>query len=204
MIALQQPCFISLPSQTNQRVLIPGKAIALENNTQCTIEFEESIELATEGDVTLYAEWRAKFHQQAGKVIGPVEGAAKPTFNFSRAGEPVNCESRGCYRVSVVSQGYTGAVGPQKTTLLADVSVEGISVITPKPVKLGTMIEVAFRVEDVVIAGLLRVQGEKTLPDSRLRYGLYAFEKKSPIRKSLESLSAILQRGQLRRLARAA
>jgi hypothetical protein len=127
-----------------------------------------------------------------------------PAVELVLVGQPVNCEARGTYRVGVASQDIRLAAGKQVNCLLTDISAEGLSVITPQPLQVGTSIDVNLSVDGIYAFGPVRVQTEKKLPSGQLRYGLYAPEKKSQLRKSLETLSALLQRRQLRRMSRAA
>lgn len=202
MLSRNLSCFVSVPNPENRRVLVPGKVLEL-NGQAVAVEFDEALALAPGAEVLLFAEFRQKFHQQGATVVTLREGSAKPTVEFNLVGEPVNCEGRETYRVSAVAYTIPVTVG-KSIGQLADVSVDGLAVISPTPLQVGQTVQVKFVFDVFHFEGTLRVQTEKKLPSGKVRYGLFAAERKGPARRSLEAISAQLQRLQLRRLSRAA
>lgn len=203
MLAINTPCHIAIPNPENRRVLVPGKVLELPAG-RCVAAFEQPVTLPPGTETFLYAEWRGKFHQQAARVAAVRTEGPTPVLELERIGEPVNCESRGCYRVSVVSQELTVELGRIGPCLLADVSAEGVSIITPRRLQIGASVQMDLLEENVRATGSLRVQSEKELPGGKMRYGLHAPESRSMLRRSLEALSVLMQRRQLKRLAGAA
>lgn len=222
MLSVSAQCFVLIPNTQNSRVLHPGKVLSVAGNLTgaAVVQFEEDPGLAPDAEVVLCAEWKGKFHQQGARVksIAPptvaTAGTAsaaneapasaandKLTIEFQRSGEPVNCESRGIYRVSVATQEVRITVGKQLNCLLTDVSAEGISAIVNQPLKVGSTVEINISVESIFAQGVVRVQSEKQLAGGKLRYGFHAPEKKSQLRRSLESISNLMQRRQLRRMS---
>ncbi len=202
MLSTNSACFVSIPNPQNKRVLIPGRVSRLEEN-RAFADFDESIAVQDGSELTLYAEWRGKFYQQPARLVSRSTADGATIVEIERLGEPVNCESRSIYRVSVASQGLFAIVDRQSNCVLTDISSEGVSIIARKPLEVGRAVKVMFTVEGTKIDGELRVQTEKKLANGTLRYGLYAAEKRSALRKGLETLSIQLQRLQLRRLSAA-
>ncbi len=202
MLSINAACFVSIPNPQNKRVLIPGQVCRLDGS-HAFMTFETPLAIEDGSELTLYAEFRGKFYQQAARLIARVTSDGIATFEIDRLGEPVNCESRSIYRVSIASQGLFAIIDKQTNCLLTDISSEGLSVIAKKPLEVGRSVKVSFTLEGTTIDGELRVQTEKKLANGSLRYGLYATEKRSLVRKGLESLSIQLQRQQLRRLSAA-
>jgi len=202
MLNANVPCFISVPNPENKRVLIPGKVLQVSGEG-ISVQFEEPVNAAPGSEVTLFGELRGKFHQQPAKISAITSGGAKPVLQVTTTGEPVSAESRGAFRVSVVSQDLSLTVNNQPAKL-ADLSADGIAILSGKPLAVGTSVEIDLQIESIFAKGSLRVQTEKKTPGGQLRYGLYAAERKGPMRKSLEALTSLMQRRQLQRLARAA
>jgi len=66
------------------------------------------------------------------------------------------------------------------------------------------MVEIEFSVEGATLYGSLKVQTAQELSPTKTRYGLLAPEPKSTLRRSLERLSNMMQRYQLKRMSGAA
>ena len=197
------PAFMPIPNSNSKRVLIEGKVSAVDAGT-CSIEFETVAGLTPGGDVTLYAEVRGKFFQQAATVAGESYADGRTTVSFALVGEPVSAEQRGSFRTSAVMLDVPVGVDRITGCVLADVSPEGVAVISPKPLTLGAMVDVSLAVDGFVVSDRMKVQGAKVLPSGKLRFGLYVPGKGSPSRRTLEKLTGHLQRVQLRRLSGAA
>jgi hypothetical protein len=208
MLSNNTACFMSVPNPENKRMLVGGKtqpnAANVSGKNVFTIRFTEPVNMKAGADVTILADMRGKFHQQAGSLMRIEESGDQPLLLVQMTGEPVNCEARNCYRVSVAAQNINMTIDKQPNCTLADISSEGLAAITSQPLTVGTSVDVDLSVEGIYARGALRVQTEKKLPNGKIRYGLLAPERKSPIRKSLEALSSLMQRRQLQRMARAA
>lgn len=202
MLTPNAPCFLAVPNPENTRTLIPGK-VQQVNGQNCAVVFDEKVGVPAGAEVTLYADLHGKFHQQAAKVTALLASVPNPILQFTTVGEPVSAESRGAFRVGVVSQNITLTVG-KKQAILADISPDGMAIITDQPLTVGTSVDIDLKIESVFAKGSLRVQTEKKTPGGQLRYGLFAADRKGQMRKSLEALSALMQRRQLQRMARAA
>ena len=201
------PCLILVPNEKNNRVLIPGKVLELKGG-EVTVELEEPVSLKGGAHTSVFAEWLGRFFQQgitiaADDVTTSSESAATTIIRFTRVGEPISAESRGSYRVSIAAQELYAQVDEQRAHVV-DVSPEGCAVICAAPLVVGEMVEVSLAFADVQIAGSMKVQTVKQLRNGTQRFGLFAPDKKSKTRLSLQKLSALMQRLQLQRFAGAA
>ena len=208
MLSVGLSCLILLPNEQNKRLLIPGKVLELQGD-DAIVELEEPLGLEVGCETSAFAEWRGKFFQQ-GITIAPMivaEGAAPASPNivrFTRVGEAVSAESRGSYRVSVATCELFAHVGDQTRCHVVDISPEGCAVICSQPLTVGQTVEVGFSFDGMTVGGEMKVQTVKELRNGKLRFGLFAHDKKSTSRKALQNLSIIMQRLQLKRLAGAA
>ncbi|HEY1629553.1 MAG TPA: PilZ domain-containing protein, partial [Tepidisphaeraceae bacterium] len=169
---------------------------------------EEPIALADGTNTSVFAEWLGRFFQQGIQIIADnvVAGAAPVAttmIRFTRVGEPVSAESRGSYRVGVAAQQVYALVDEQRCQVV-DLSPEGCAVISVKPLTVGGMVDVSLTFEGVEVAGPMKVQTVKILRNGSQRFGLFATDKKSKTRASLQKLSSLMQRMQLKRFAGAA
>lgn len=201
MLSLIQPVFLAIPNPQNQRILHEGKVLELDGR-RVVIEFAD---LATppQGEVLLFADVRGKFHQQ-GATVTVVRQTAPLQIEFHTVGDPVSAESRGSHRTSVIAMNIPVRIDKIAGCLLADVSPEGVGVICPKSLTIGTTVHVSLQCQGIAIDCPLRVQTVKILPSGKLRFGLYLAEKRSPARVQLQNLAGLMQRLQLKRLSGAA
>jgi hypothetical protein len=196
-------CFLLVATPSNKRLLKAGRLLQIGADN-LVIEFEDLLLPPVDADVTLLAHVRGKFFQQAAKVVAHRPVAAKPTAEFKTIGEAISAEQRGSYRISVINAEIHARVGRLTQCPVADVSPEGLSVICGQQLEIGGSVEVEFMAEGIIISGTFRVQSVKPLSPSQNRYGLFAPDKQSDTRRSLEKLSGIMQRYQLKRLSGAA
>ena len=203
MFKLAAPAFLAVPNADNKRVLVEGTAMQVAADS-CAIAFEAVAGLAVGTEVTLFAEVRGKFFQQAAAVSGEVFECGRTTLAFALVGEPVSAEQRGSFRTGCVMLGVPVGVDRIAGCTLADVSPEGVAVISPKPLTVGQTVDVTLEAEGFRVVERMRVQGLKVLPSGKLRFGLLLPGKTSPGRRTLEKLSGHLQRLQLKRLSGAA
>ncbi len=203
MLSKSQPAFLSIPNAANKRILHEGRVSSLEGQ-QVTIEFEEQLAPSTGAEVMLFAEIKNKFFQQGAKIVSVTPEASKVVIVFETSGDPVSAEQRGSFRTSVVAWKVPVRVDSNVGCMLADVSPEGIGVITPKPLTVGTTVEVHLEIEGIKLSGQLRVQTAKILPNGKLRFGLFVPDRRSNMRPVLQKLNSFAQRVQLKRLSGAA
>jgi hypothetical protein len=201
------PCLILIPNEQNTRVLIPGKVLELKGS-DVMVELDESVSLKGGTHTSVFAEWLGRFFQQgitisADDVITSAESAVSTIIRFKRVGEPISAESRGSYRVGVAAQELYALVDEQRCHVV-DISPEGCAVICAQPLTVGDVVNVSLSCEGVQIVGTMKVQTVKELRNGTLRFGLFAPDKKSKTRSSLQKLSALMQRMQLQRFAGAA
>ena len=203
MFKTTAPAFLAVPNPQNKRVLVEGRTTAVEP-AAVSIEFEHIAGLPPGEDVTLFAEVRGKFFQQGAKVGAETFENGHTTVAFELVGEPVSAEQRGSYRTSAVTLNVPIGVDRLAGCLLADVSPEGVGVITPKPLTVGAMVDVVLEVEPFRVTEKMKVQTAKLLPSGKMRFGLFVPGRGSPSRNTLQKLASHLQRVQLKRLSGAA
>lgn len=203
MFKLATPAFLAVPNADNKRVLVEGATVRVADGT-CAIAFEAVAGLVTGTEVTLFAEVRGKFFQQGATVAGESYDGGKTTVTFTLIGEAVSAEQRGSFRTGCVMLGVPVGVDHLAGCTLADVSPEGVAVISPKPLTVGQTVSVTLEAEGFRLIERMKVQGQKVLPSGKLRFGLLLPGKTSPGRRTLEKLSGHLQRLQLKRLSGAA
>ncbi|MDB5327770.1 MAG: hypothetical protein JWM57_3339 [Phycisphaerales bacterium] len=204
MLKLNTAAFLAIPNENNKRVLSEGKVRAIEGVTSCQLDFEQVAGLAVGTEVTLFAETRGKFFQQGATVAGETFENGITTIAFALVGEPVSAEQRGSFRTTAVMLNLPVGVDRVAGCILADVSPEGVGVISPKPLVVGSTVDVNLQMEAFSVVEKMKVQGVKALPSGKLRFGLYIPGKNTPSRRTLEKMASHLQRVQLRRLAGAA
>ena len=197
------PAFLSVPNNHIKRVLIEGKVHSVDG-PQCVIAFDQVAGLAMGMDVTLYADVRGKFFQQAAKVVSESAAEGSVLIVFETIGDPVSAEQRGSYRTITVLLDYPVQVDRIAGCTLADVSPEGVGIITPKPLTVGSLVDVNLQVENQTVTERMKVQGLKILPNGKMRFGLFIPSKSSPSRAKLQKIATYFQRVQLRRLSGAA
>ena len=203
MLSKSSPVYLSIPNAQNKRVLHEGRVVDLDG-PRVVIEFDEALTPSEGTEVMLFAEVRGKFFQQGAKVTQERQDTPRTTIEFHTMGDPVSAEQRGSYRTSVVSWKIPVKVDRIAGCTLADISPEGVGVITPKQLTIGTTVEISFDFDGHAISGKFRVQSVKILPSGTLRFGLHVPERRDPMRVRLQQLASHAQRVQLRRLSGAA
>lgn len=204
MLKNNAPCFIATPPVTDEQRTLVSATVQQTQGESATIQTSDAIEIRPGSELVVFAEFSGKLHQQPAKVT-TVDSPAARTIGIKLVGEPVNCDFRGSYRVSVASGNIPVVVGKQPNCTVADISPEGVAVITSSPLTVGQTVDIDLSIESIYARGTLHVVAEKKLEGGKFRYGLRAgAEKKSGIRKSLEALTNLLHRRQIQRLARAA
>ena len=210
MLTTNAAAFLAVPNEKNDRVLIECKTI-LSDGKRCVLQFEALPAVAAGADVSLFAEVRGKFFQQAARVtVAPVvpadvaDVASATQVEFELIGDAVSAEQRGSYRTAAVMLGIPVAVDRIAGCILADISPEGVGIIAPRPLTIGTMVDVALEIEGLKVAAKMKVTSAKILPSGKLRFGLFVPDKRSEARRMLEKIAGKTQRLQLKRLSGAA
>lgn len=204
MLKNNAPCFIALAPGNDDRRTLVAATVRDVNGDQITLATADSVELKAGGEVVVFAEHDGKFQKQSAKVTR-VDSSGGRSISATLTGRPAACDTRGSYRVNVASQNLPIVVGKQPNCVVADVSPEGLGVITPAPLTVGDTVDVDLSVESIYARGTLQVVSERKVEGGKFRYGLRApGDKKSGIRKSLDAVTNLLHRRQIQRLARAA
>ncbi|MBC8106295.1 MAG: PilZ domain-containing protein [Anaerolineae bacterium] len=208
MISTQSAVYLLVPDESNERVLHPGKVLAVEPGNVVQIGFEQRIAPPAGSDVNLFFDYNGKFLQQNGTITAANESTNFPpvtqSITFQSVGSPVSADSRGSYRVSVVDLQVTARIDKERNCPLVDVSPEGLGVITKQNYRLGTAVKILFDYEDQHLEGLARVQTVRQLPAGGHRCGLLVPSTEDLMRRSLRKITALVQRAQLRNLRKSA
>jgi len=203
MLTTNAAAFLAIPNDQNDRVLIEGKVILIDGK-RCVLSFEKLPQVEAGADVSLFAEVRGKFLQQAARVTAIPTADGPQQIEFQIVGDAVSAEQRGSYRAPAVMLGVPVKVDQIAGCVLADVSPEGIGVICPKTLIIGTSVDVAFEIDGMKVESRMRVQSAKILPSAKLRFGLLVPDKRSAARQTLQKIASHTQRVQLKRLSGAA
>ncbi len=203
MLSKSSPVYLAIPNAQNKRLLHEGRVLEVDGR-RVVIEFDDVITPPSGIEVLLFAEVRGKFFQQGATVTQQRQDMPRTTIEFHTVGDPVSAEQRGSYRTSVVAWKIPVNVDKFVGCQLADVSPEGIGIISPKPLAVGTTVTIGLDFDGHVIAGQFRVQTAKILPNGSIRFGLFVADGRSPIRDQLQRLSGHVQRAQLKRISGAA
>jgi hypothetical protein len=214
MIDQHTPIYLLVPGESNERVLYPGRVLATPDLGNALIGFDRAIAPPAGSDTSIFFEQRGKFFQQPGTIVarndadanGPaVAGSAcRQTIAFRSEGEPMSAESRGSYRVSVIGLELNARVENDRKCKLVDISPEGIGLITNKSHLLGTAVRVTLDYADHRLEGRARVQTVRPLPNGTFRCGLLVPSTEDETRRTLQKITATLQRAQLRNLRKSA
>jgi len=203
MLTTNAAAFMAVPNELNDRVLIEGKVVLIDGK-RCVLSFEKLPEVSAGADVSLFAEVRGKFMQQAAQVTAIPTADGPLQIEFQIVGDAVSAEQRGSYRAPAVMLGVPVKIDQIVGCVLADVSPEGIGVICPKPLIIGTTVDVSFEIEGLKVETRMKVQSAKILPSAKLRFGLLVPDKRSIARQTLQTIAGHTQRMQLKRLSGAA
>ena len=202
MLAVGNTVHLMIPSPSQIRILHRGEVIE-SDSISFVGKFAEPIAPPVDSDVVAFCEVNGKFFQQGAIVaefrLGPVNIIA-----FRRNGEPVSADSRQTYRVSVVSNGFTAAVGKIRKCSVVDISPEGFAAIVTDRLDLGSVLTVKLDCDGRTVESPARVQAVKDLSSGQFRYGFLVPRSKITARNALQKISADMQRMQLKRLRGAA
>jgi hypothetical protein len=217
MISAQSTVFLLVPNEANERVLHPGTVLRVQGSDLLVIGFAQSVAPSVGSDVNLFFDQQGKFFQQSGTIVAanesldqtasPLPAEAPSTaqsIGFRCVGSPVSAENRGSYRVSVTALEMTARIEKERDCLVVDVSPEGLGIITRQNYRLGTAVKLLLEYEGEHLEGLVRVQTTRLLPDGQCRCGLRVASTESAMRKTLQKLTALVQRRQLRNYRRTA
>jgi hypothetical protein len=200
MFTANASVFISISDEAKERILIPGKVVEADEN-RFVARFDEAVSPDVGGQVEMFAEIRRKLFKQGSTVIAVQEAGPSPLIEFKPIGQPVSAEQRLTYRVSTAAIDILSRVGNEDRCRVADISPEGLAVVTRKEKEIGSLVDVAFTFEGQSFAAKALVRTVKNLPNGSYRYGLLIPENARQARQMVERLSAAAQRAQLRRLA---
>jgi len=203
MLTPNSSCYLTFFQNGTTRVLSPGKVLDTYDNT-ATVQFPHNVELKAGGKTTLFANWRGKFHSQNVSITKLSNDGGNSVINIQTTGDPTPAGDNETFRISALSQDIRLTVDKQINCQLADIGEEGLSVITQQPLTNGAQVSINLTVDGLYAQGTLTVVGQQKLPTGTTAFTLEVTDKKSNLHKSLESLSATLQRKQLRKLSAAA
>ncbi|MGA2583592.1 MAG: PilZ domain-containing protein [Tepidisphaeraceae bacterium] len=202
MLAVGKSMFLLIPSPSKTKFLHPGKVIE-SDCTRFAAEFEDAIAPEVGSDVNAFCEVNGQFYQQ-GAIVREIRAGLPVVIAFGRNGEVVSAENRQTYRVNVAASDISAAVGRESACAVLDVSPEGFAAVTSKKVSLGSIVPIKLHGEGHALEAPARVQTMRERPDGKFRYGFLVPRNNVLARKSLQQLSAAMQRLQLKRIRGAA
>jgi hypothetical protein len=202
MLAVGNAMFLLIPSPSKTRFLHPGKVIE-SDCTSFTAEFENAVAPEIGSDVNAFCEVNGQFYQQ-GAIVREIRPGVMVVIAFSRSGEVVSAENRQTFRVNVAAADIQAAVGRESACTVVDVSPEGFAAVTSKKVDVGSIVPIKLHGEGHALEAPARVQTMRQRPDGKFRYGFLVPRNNVLARKSLQQLSATMQRLHLKRIRGAA
>lgn len=203
MLTANSSCYLTFFQNGGTRVLSPGKVLETYDNT-ATVQFPHNVDLKAGGKTTLFANWRGKFHSQNVSITKLNNDGGRSVINIETTGDPKPAGDDETFRISTLSQDIRLTIDKQINCQLADIGEEGLSVVTQQPLAQGSQVSINLTIDGLYAQGALTVIGQEKLPNGTTAFTLEVTDKKSNLRKSLDSLSATLQRKQLRKLTAAA
>lgn len=203
MLKPNGPCFVTVLTPDNQRTLVGARVQQLDGDA-AVLSVDDALDVRPSHEIVVFADIAGKLHEQPAKVE-KVDAAPGQILRLRLIGPPTDCDLRASHRVSVASQNIPVVVGAQPNCTLADISPEGLAVITPAPLTIGSTVDIDLSLEGIYARGSLQVSSQTKLDGGKFRHGLRApGDRKTPIRRSLEALTNLMHRRQIQRLARAA
>jgi hypothetical protein len=202
MLCVGNPVFLLIPSPSKKRILHPGEVIE-SSSTSFVARFFDPIAPAVDSDVNAFCEVNGKFFQQGAVVVELREGPGN-IIAFRRNGEPVSAEARQTYRVSVLNADFSAKVGKRGACPVLDISPEGFAAILSERLNLGSVVEIQLMADGKCVSTPARVQTVKEKSEKEFRYGFLVPRANIAARKAFQTISAEMQRLQLKRLRGAA
>ncbi|HRK31561.1 MAG TPA: hypothetical protein PLD59_10820 [Tepidisphaeraceae bacterium] len=203
MLTPNSSVYLTLFTSGSSRVITPGKVLDTYDNT-AKLQFPLGSELKAGAKLVIFADWRGKFHSQSVLINNVKASNGNSVIDITTDADPVLCSEEETFRISALGQNILLSVDNQINCQLADLGEEGLSVITQQPLRVGQSVSINLTVDGIYATGTMSVAGQEKLPGGQTAFTLEVTEKKCNLRKSLESLSATLQRKQLRKLTAAA
>jgi hypothetical protein len=202
MLRVGNPVFLLIPSPSKKRILHPGEVIE-SDSVSFVGKFEDALTPAVDSDVNAFCEVNGKFFQQ-GAIVSEFRPEQTNVIAFRRNGEPVSAEARQTYRVSVINADFSAKVSTCPASHVLDISPEGFSAILRDRLNLGAVVNISLIAEGKSVITQARVQTLKERSEKEFRYGFLIPRANIAARNAFQSLSAQMQRLQLKRLRGAA
>ncbi len=198
MLAKGQSMFLLLPSPSKTKYLHPGTVIK-SDRTSFTAIFEDAITPELGSDVIAFCETNRRFCQQ-GAIVREILLTPQNAIVFERSGEIVSAESRESYRVSTAATDIIVGIGRETACQVLDVSNEGFAAVTASKLALGSVVHIKLHGEDHALETTARVQTLRERPDGKFRCGFLVPQSDAAARKTLQQLTSLMQRLQLKRI----
>lgn len=205
MFAHGSKVFVQFPSNSNQRVLHPFEVEDFGPDALTIRAEEENLPIEPGAEVRVYFEMREKFQQQPARIEAVLKSDPLPLIALALTGVPVSAENREKYRVSTLGTDLLATLDGEDGRL-ADVNVEGLSVICSRRHGLGAILPVKVFFEGREFSGRASIQSVKDLPKGKFRYGMQCVgddRHLGGLAHGLHKISTAVQRAQLKRLAAA-
>ena len=204
MITRETDLYVQLPEESAERILHPGDIHDIAERA-VTFAFEEP-HIAPEpaSEVLAFYELNRKFHKQPATISMLWAEDDRSFVVIDPAGDPVPAESREVYRVSTTLAEINADLGSERNCTVTDVSAAGLSLVSSQRLQIGRTSAIRICFEGATHTGVGCVQSIKQLPTGRTRYGMSiagGVRERQLLATALQTISAAVQRRQLRRLA---
>ena len=205
MPAIGDTVFVNFPGNNNKRILHPCTVTQLSGNDSLTIQPEnQELAFEVEQQFLLFFEKQRQFVQQPAKIEAQLEIESGTVLAVKTTGDPINAESRQCYRVNTLFSNLFATFDGEENCSLRDVSVTGFAVISSKQLDVGQVVDAELEFEGKRYTGQASIQSVCEQPDGTTRYGVNCVKQANGptiLNKGVQQISMAIQRQQLNRLA---
>jgi hypothetical protein len=206
MLSLDTEMFMKGSDSSSRGFLHGGKVVEVDRGSY-TAQFAKDVVGCEVGqEVFVYYKRDREFMQQPVTIqeVTLAEGDEYAAVAFEPTGEAISAENRQCYRVSTAVTELTARLGDEVECQLLDVSVTGFAVMATKMHGIGATVDATLYFDGKEFPGKARIQSIREMEQGRVRYGLHGLRKSEgggELLRGMETLSAAVQRIQLRRVA---
>lgn len=199
--------FMNVPGESSRRILHPTTVTQINGADGYTVLPEDqSLSIEVDHEYLLFYERRRRFMQQPAKVEALMESESGTVVALKTIGEPIDAESRQCYRVCTIFSDLYAAFDGEDNCSLRDVSVTGFAVTSSRDNRLevGRVVDARLQHEGKVYSGKASVQSIARTPDGLTRYGVNCVKDgngPATLTRGVQQISMAIQRQQLSRLA---
>jgi hypothetical protein len=176
-------------------------AVAECDGSKFVAEFADHVFVSVGARAAVRGNIDEKFSMATAKVQAFLRTKPRPALRFVVIGQPELAELRSTFRVSAAGVKLTAELADETDCDVLDVSVSGVSAITPNEYTVGQQLQVAICNEGKRFVGRARVCSVRPFCDGRHRLGLQVLAGEHELAGGLQRVSMAVQREHLRRLS---